>query len=304
MFPKKNTTFHEGPHHSHVSKEKPLFFALVLTGLFFCIELFAGLISGSLALISDAAHMLTDVIGIAIAYISIKIAKKPADLKRTFGYYRFEILASSFNSFLLIFVGIYILYESFNRFFNHDAFEIKTGIMFWVAIAGLVVNIICMKILSAGKEHSLNLKGAYLEVFSDMISSVGVILAAIIIHFTNIKWVDSLIAILIALWIFPRAWSLLTDSFNILLEGVPKGTDIEGIKKEIKEIHGITDVHDLHVWAITSGKINFTCHIVNRENSNSEELLFQIKKLLAEKHKITHVTIQFESVSCDQEEKH
>ena len=304
MFNKKRTTFHEGHNHSQITKEKPLFFALVLTGMFFCIELFAGLISGSLALISDAAHMLTDVVGIAIAYISIKIAKKPADLKRTFGYYRFEILASSFNSFLLIFVGIYILYESFNRFFNHETFEIKTGIMFWVAIAGLVINIICMKILSAGKEHSLNLKGAYLEVYSDMLSSVGVILAAIIIHFTNIKWVDSIIAILIALWIFPRTWNLLTDSFNILLEGVPKGTDIESIKREIKEIQGITDVHDLHIWAITSGKINLTCHIVNTEKSNSEELLFQIRKLLSEKHKITHVTIQFERVNCEQEEKH
>ncbi len=295
---------HEGHNHTYEAKEKPLLFALLLTGLFFFIELFAGIFSGSLALISDAAHMLTDVVGIAIAFISIKIAKKPADLKRTFGYYRFEILASSFNSILLFFVGIYILYESFNRFFYNEQFEIKTGVMLWVAIAGLLINVICLKILTSGKEQSLNIKGAYLEVFSDMLSSVGVIIAALIIQFTNIKWIDSIIAILIAIWIFPRTWSLLKDSINILLEGVPKEFNLENIKNEIVLLNGISNIHDLHIWAITSGKVNFSCHVVYRNDHSPEDILNAIKILLADKFHIHHVTIQLELADCGQEEKH
>ncbi len=304
MFKTTKFTKHEGHSHTHEAKEKPLFFALLLTGLFFFIELFAGIFSGSLALISDAAHMLTDVVGIAIAFISIKIAKKPADLKRTFGYYRFEILASSFNSILLIFVGIYILYESFNRFFNNEHFEIKTGVMFWVAIAGLIINIICLKILTSGKDQSLNIKGAYLEVFSDMLSSVGVIIAALIIQFTNIKWIDSLIALLIAIWIFPRTWSLLKDSLNILLEGVPKEFDLEIIKQDIKLLAGVNSIHDLHIWAITSGKVNFSCHVIYSNDQAPEKILYSIKQLLAEKFHIHHVTIQLELSDCGQEQKH
>ena len=232
----KNPHNHADEQHNHThnfknTKEKPLFLALLLTGTFFFVELFTGIFSGSLALISDSAHMLTDVVGICIALVAIKIAKRPADLKRTYGYYRFEILAPSFNAFLLLFVGIYIIYESYERFTNKQNVELKIGPMFWVAVVGLVINLISMKILSSGSKDNLNLKGAYLEVMNDMLSSVGVIIAAVLIKFTGWQWLDSIVAIAIAGFIIPRTWSLLKDSINILLEGVPKGIHIENIKK-------------------------------------------------------------------------
>jgi len=297
-------TEHNHSHGFSKAKEKPLIIALLLTGTFFFVELFTGIFSGSLALISDATHMLTDVIGIAIALVAIKIAKRPADLKRTYGYYRFEILAPSFNAFLLFFVGIYIIYESYERFMNKDTVDLKIGPMFFVAIAGLIINLISMKILSSGKDGNLNLKGAYLEVMSDMISSVGVIIAAILIKFTGWKWVDSIIAIAIALFIIPRTWSLLKDSINILLEGVPKGIKLENINSELSKIEGVLNIHDLHIWAISSDKINFTAHIVYSKNYDQNKILNEIKEVLEHKFHITHVTIQLELENCGQDREH
>lgn len=279
-----------------LAKESRLIFALALTSTFLVAELAGGIITGSLALISDAAHMLTDVTALAIALIAIKISKREADAVRTFGYYRFEILAATFNTILLFLVAIYILYEAYQRLKNPP--EISSIGMLVIASIGLVVNLISMKLLDGGKDKSLNIKSAYLEVWSDMLGSVGVIIGALIIRFTGWGWVDSIIAVLIGLWVLPRTWVLLKESINILLEGVPDGIDLNKLKESIQNVKGIVDIHELHVWAITSDKISLTAHLVIDEKFNSESVLENIRKLLKNEFNISHTTLQQEKINC------
>ena len=289
-------------HHDHSQvKESPLLLALLLTGAFFIVELVAGFLAGSLALISDAAHMLTDLVAIIIALIAIKIAKKPADRKRTFGYYRFEILAPAFNAIMLLCMSIYILYEAYERIMNKNNMVIQPWVMLNIALIGLIINLICLKILSTGKDSSLNMKGAYLEVLSDMISSVGVIFGAIIIKVTGWQWVDSAIAIAIACWIIPRSWNLFKDSINILLEGVPDNINIDEIQNAILEIPGVVGIHDLHIWALSTHKISLSVHVVHSlSDKGQHQILVQVREMLVYKFHISHSTIQCEIEPCEQ----
>ena len=225
--------------------QKKLIMALGLTGSFMIAEVIGAWITGSLALLSDASHMFTDTAALAISLIALQIAKRPADQKRTFGYARLEILASTFNAVLLFLVAMYILYEAYQRFFMPA--EIATGAMMWIAIAGLIINLISMRLLASASNESLNVKGAYLEVWSDMLGSLGVIIAALIIRFTGWTWVDTIVAVAIGLWVLPRTWQLLRESLGILMEGVPRGLDVTAIEATILGVDGVTDVHDLHV---------------------------------------------------------
>ncbi|HAT8564416.1 TPA: cation diffusion facilitator family transporter [Legionella pneumophila] len=275
-----------------VSREKSLWWALSLTGSFLIAEVIGGVITGSLALISDAAHMLTDVTALIIALIAIRVSKRPADARRTFGYYRFEILAAAFNAALLFVVALYIIYEAYQRLKQPS--EIYSMGMLIIASLGLVVNLASMYLLSHDKDKSLNLKSAYLEVWSDMLGSVGVIIAALIIRFTGWSWVDSALAVLIGLWVLPRTWVLLKETINILLEGVPAGIDFNKIKAGIMSIKGISDVHDLHIWAITSDKISLTAHIVIDSRFKEELVREEVQTLLLSQFEISHTTLQTE----------
>jgi cobalt-zinc-cadmium efflux system protein len=287
-----------GHNHSHVktSQERPLLFALMLTSVFLLTEAIGGVVTQSLALISDAAHMLTDVTALAISFVAIKIGQRAADLNRTFGYYRFEILAAVFNTMLLFLVALYIIYEAYQRL-NHPA-EIHSIGMLIIACLGLVVNLISMRLLTAGKEHNMNMKSAYLEVWSDMLGSIGVIFAAVTIYFTEWKSVDSVIAILIGLWVLPRTFVLLKESINILLEGVPKEIDFNKLKDSMCKIEGVLDVHELHVWAISSDKISLTSHLVIDPTYDNEMVLNMIRQLLLSEFKISHTTLQHERTKC------
>ncbi|GAB3384955.1 CDF family zinc transporter CzcD [Massilia agri] len=243
--------------------------------------------------------MFTDTAALAISLAAIRIGKRPADSERTFGYYRFEILAAAFNAILLFLVAIYILYEAYQRLNNPP--EIQSGTMLLVAAFGLVVNLISMKLLSSGKDSSLNVKGAYLEVWSDMLGSIGVIIGALVIRYTGWSWVDSAIAVAIGLWVLPRTWTLLKASMNVLLEGVPEGLGIAEVKDAITRIPGVDSVHDLHVWSITSGKASLTAHVVQREDvTDAQALLTSIRQLIASKYDIHHCTIQIETTPCEQ----
>lgn len=285
-------------HHSHVktTQERPLLFALILTSIFLLIEAVGGVITESLALISDAAHMLTDVTALAISLVAIKIGRRTADLKRTFGYYRFEILAAVFNTILLFLVAVYIIYEAYQRL--SEPAEIHSVGMFIIAFMGLLVNLIAMRLLTAGKNHNINMKSAYLEVWSDMLGSVGVIIAAVIIYFTGWKSVDSVIAILIGLWVLPRTFILLKESINILLEGVPKEIDLNRLNQSLCKTQGVLDIHELHVWAISSNKISLTAHVVIDPDYDGEEVLEMIRALLSSQFKISHTTLQQERTKC------
>lgn len=275
-----------------VSREKSLWWALSLTGGFLIAEVIGGVLTGSLALISDAAHMLTDVTALIIALIAIRVSKRPADAIRTFGYYRFEILAAAFNAALLFVVALYIIYEAYQRLKQPP--EIYSMGMLIIASIGLLVNLASMHLLSSDIDKNLNLKSAYLEVWSDMLGSVGVIIAALLIRFTGWSWVDSAIAVLIGLWVLPRTWILLKETINILLEGVPAGIDINKIKSRIMSIRGVSDVHDLHVWAITSDKISLKAHLIIASSFKEELIREEVQSLLLSQFKISHTTLQTE----------
>lgn len=286
--------------HSHAlptsQNEKYIWVALGLTTLFLIVEVVGGLVTGSLALISDAAHMLTDTMALVIALVAIRIARKAPDAKRTFGYHRFEILAAAFNAALLFMVAMYILYEAYQRF--RSPAEIQSTGMLVIAVFGLIVNLISMRLLSGGKDASLNVKGAYLEVWSDMLGSVGVIIGALVIRYTGWAWVDSVIAVLIGFWVLPRTWILLKESINILLEGVPKGMDIEKVQAALRAVPGILSVHDFHLWAVTSGKASLTAHVVYDPAYSTEQLLPALKEILASQFAVYHTTLQFEINPC------
>ena len=286
--------------HSHAlptsQNEKYIWIALGLTSTFLVVEVIGGLITGSLALISDAAHMLTDTMALAIALAAIRIARRAPDAKRTFGYHRFEILAAAFNAVLLFLVAMYILYEAYQRF--RSPAEIQSTGMLVIAVFGLLVNLVSMRLLSGGKDASLNVKGAYLEVWSDMLGSVGVIVGALVIRYTGWEWVDSLIAVLIGFWVLPRTWILLKESINILLEGVPEGMDIEQVQGALRAVPGVVSVHDFHLWAVTSGKASLTAHVVYDTAYPAEQLLPVLKEVLASQFAVYHTTLQFETLPC------
>jgi cobalt-zinc-cadmium efflux system protein len=299
---------HQGHDHSHAAvtegNAKKLTIALILTTTFLIIEFIAGLITQSLALLSDAAHMFTDAAALAIALAAIKIAKRPADNKRTFGYQRFEILAALFNASMLFFVAMYILYEAYQRFTQPP--EIQSLGMLTVASIGLIINLISMKILMSSATESLNMKGAYLEVLSDALGSVGVIIGAVIIYYTNWYWVDTIIAVAIGFWVLPRTWILLRQSINILLEGVPEEIDIEKLRHDLLALDGIESIHQLKVWAITSKNIHLTVHLF-APNIDRNQLHRTAIEMLSHEHGIAEVTLQIEDdaeMNCQHTHQH
>lgn len=283
--------------HSHdqvrTGNEKMLWIALALTTTFLIAEVIGSLVTGSLALLSDAAHMFTDAVALAISLAAIQIGKRVADRKRTFGYYRFEILAAAFNATLLFMVAIYILYEAYQRL--RTPAEIQSTGMLIIAVMGLLINLVSMQLLRAGSKESLNMKGAYLEVWSDMLGSIGVIAAAILIRFTGWNWVDSLVAAGIGLWVLPRTWALLKESINILLQGVPKGIDLEVIESALLAVDDVNKIHDLHVWSLTSGKNVLSVHVVaDLSRRTAQEILTEIDGVV-HGFSIAHTTIQIEA---------
>lgn len=293
-----------GAGHSHgqvrAGHERKLWMALGLTGSFMLAEVIGAFVTGSLALLSDAAHMLTDTLALAISLVAIQVAKRPADRKRTFGYARFEILAAAFNALLLFVVAFYILFEAWQRL--QAPAEIQSTGMLVIAVLGLIVNLISMGLLASGSSESLNVKGAYLEVWSDMLGSLGVIVAALVIMFTGWSWVDSLVAAAIGLWVLPRTWSLLRESMNVLLQGVPDGLDIDQVEQAMRGVPGVSDVHDLHIWALTSGKNVLSAHLVAQLQERDEQaILAEVSERLEERFKIAHVTLQVEQAGFHQQ---
>ena len=266
--------------------------ALALTSAFMAAEVIGGLWTGSLALLADAAHMLTDAGGLALALIAIRFAERPATPQKTYGYVRMEVLSALTNAVVLLLLTVYILYEAYERFLSPP--EILGGPMLAVAVAGLVVNLISMKLLSGGSSESINVKGAYFEVLSDMLGSLGVILAALVVMLTGWTLVDPLIGAGIGLFIVPRTWILLKQAVHILMEGTPPTVDLALLEKKLGEIPGVVAVHDLHVWTITSGLDAMSGHLVLADMTRAREILVAACELVGHEFGIGHVTIQTE----------
>lgn len=281
---------------SEIRHEKPLWWALGLTASYLLVEIIGAFWTNSLALLSDAAHMATDVLGLMIALTAVRLSRRPPDARRTYGYARLEALGAVTNGLLLFAVGAYILWEAVQRFQQPQAIA-STGMM-WVATFGLVVNLIAMRLLSAGSGESLNVKGAYLEVWSDMLGSVAVIIGGLIIYLTGWTLVDPILAVLIGLWVLPRTWVLLREALNVLLEGVPKGVVLADIEQALRQHEGVAGIHDLHVWALASSTPALTVHVVMAENQSPETLRRQLTAKLHERFGIDHVTLQVEVDHC------
>jgi cobalt-zinc-cadmium efflux system protein len=293
-----------GHAHDHTAgaNAKMLGWALALTSIYLVAEVVGAFVFNSLALLSDAAHMMTDVAALAIALLAIRVGQRPSDDKRTFGYKRFEILAAAFNALLLFAVAIYVLVEAVQRFREPEAVQ-STGMLI-VATIGLVVNLISMRLLTAGKDASMNVKGAYLEVWADMIGSVGVIAGALAIRFTGWAWVDPVVAIGIGLWVLPRTWVLLRDTTNVLLEGVPGGIKLAELRAAIASVPGVAGVHDLHVWSMTNDEINCTAHVTLVDPAEADTVRKAVAATLDGDFGIEHSTIQTEAPdeACGEDE--
>ena len=291
---------HAGHNHGAGASTRRLAIALGLTTLFLVAELVGAFVFDSLALLSDAAHMFTDSAVLAIALAAVKIGQRPPDDQRTFGYRRFEILAAAFNAILLFAVAAYVLVEGVIRFFDPKPVE-SVG-MLTVASIGLIVNLISMRILAGGKDDSLNVKGAYLEVWADMLGSLGVIGAAVAIYFTGLNWIDPVVAIAIGLWVLPRTWILLRDTTHILLQGVPRGFDLKAIRVAMGEVPGVSGVHDLHLWSVAGDDASLTAHVAVAETGNAEDVSIALSAMLEDRYSIHHATIQTETEPCGDEE--
>jgi cobalt-zinc-cadmium efflux system protein len=274
---------------------KSLLLALALTSSFLVVEVVGAIMSGSLALLADAAHMLTDVGGLALALFAIWFASRPASPSKTYGYLRAEVLAALTNALVLLLLTVYILYEAYRRFFEPP--EIASVPMLIVAVIGLIVNLISMRILAAGSKESLNLKGAYFEVLADMLGSIGVIASALIIMLTGWTLADPIIGVAIGLFIVPRTWALLTHSVNILMESSPVGLDLPKLELMLKGIPGVIDVHDLHVWTITSGVDAMSTHLLVTDGTDEQAALLEARTRVHEDFGIDHTTIQIETAT-------
>lgn len=291
---------HASHNHGAGASTKRLAIALSLTTVFLVAELVGAFAFDSLALLSDAAHMFTDSAALAIALAAVKIGQRPPDDKRTFGYRRFEILAAAFNAILLFAVAGYVLFEGITRFF--DPRPVESVGMLIVATIGLVVNLISMRVLAGGKDDSLNVKGAYLEVWADMLGSLGVIAAAVAIYLMGYNWIDPVVAIAIGLWVLPRTWSLLRDTTHILLQGVPRGFDLNAIRAAMGEVAGVTGVHDLHLWSVAGDDASLTAHVAVADGRDAEVTRRAVTEMLEAHFDIHHATIQTETEPCGDEE--
>jgi cobalt-zinc-cadmium efflux system protein len=272
--------------------ESRLWIALGLTGSFMLVEIAGGLITGSLALISDAMHMMTDAMALLLALVAIRAGRKAADLMRTYGYARFEILAAAVNALVLLGVAFYILYEAYQRLSAPQ--EIQSLGMLAVAVVGLIVNLISMRMLAGAKDESLNVKGAYLEVWADMLGSIGVIVGAVLIWFTGWRWVDSALAVGIGFMVFPRTWVLLRECENILLEGVPPGMNLQAVRAAIAGTAGVASIHDIHLWAVTQSNPMLTGHVVLAAGADGEQVRRAIEDRLQADFDLHHTTLQME----------
>lgn len=301
-----NSHSHEGHGHSHgvslaragARHVKRLTIAFVITAAFFVVEAVAGLATNSLALLSDAGHMLTDVIGLGMALAAIQLATRfetragDGSSNHTFGLYRLEILAAFVNALLLFGVAIWVLIEAVGRISSPP--DVLEGPMLIVATLGLAANFVAFLLLRDGSEESINIEAAYLEVLADMVGSVGVIIGALLLRFMGWTWVDPVIGAIIGLWILPRTWRLGANAVRILLQAAPRHIKIDQLQAELAQIDGVTDVHDLHVWTLTSEMEAASAHLVTASSENAHRVLDQARELLSNQYGIDHGTFQVE----------
>jgi cobalt-zinc-cadmium efflux system protein len=266
---------------------------LGMVAAFLVVEVVGGLLTNSLALLADAGHMFTDAAGIGLALLAIWFAQRAATAEKSFGYYRVEIFAAVANAFILFGIAAYILYEVIQRFAAPP--EVIGLPMLGIAAIGFVVNLASIRLLQAGATTSLNLRGAYLEVLGDLLGSVAVIIAGLVIIFTGWAPIDPIASVVIAGLILPRTWSLLRDAVDVLLQATPKGVDLDVVRQHLLRAEDVDDIHDLHAWTLTSGINVVSAHVVMRPGADPAQVLDEVCACLTDDFDMEHSTIQLET---------
>ena len=293
--------------HPNIGIERRFLISIAITFLILIAEVTGGLWTGSLALLSDAAHVFMDIFALALSLVALRLSALPADDRHSFGYHRLEVLAALVNGISLVVISIGIWWEAAGRF--HQLQAVRSTEMLIIAVIGLVANLIVAFVLSShthtGGEHNhkvedLNVHSAFLHVLGDAISSVGVIVAAVLIAFTGWEWLDPLVSVMIGGLIGVSAYRVTRSSLHILIEGVPSGMSLPKVERTIQQTHGVASIHDLHIWSICSGHVALSAHIaLNNYQDNHSELRDRIKEALLQQFGIEHTTFQFEAEPCE-----
>lgn len=289
---------HAHDHHNMRSGNKQgLMIALIITGGIAVLEFVGGLVTNSLALLSDSGHMLSDASSLILSLLAMWFAGRAATPSKTFGFYRTEILAALVNGATLFIIAAFIIWEAIERFQQPEA--VASGTMIWIAVIGLLANLASAWALmrKGNVEDNINMRSAYLHVLGDALGSVGAIVAGILMMLTGWFVFDPIISVFVALLILKGAWGVITQSVHVLMEGAPYGIDQEKVRQELEALPGVIEAHDLHIWSITSGMDSLSCHIVIEEEVDSQHILQQALNLLEEKYGITHATVQIETPS-------
>lgn len=290
---------HSPESHPPATAGAALGIAFALTCAMLVVEAVGGLFSGSLALLADAGHMLVDAGALLLAWMAARFAARPADARRSFGYARMEVLAGFANALVQVLLVIWIAYEAIGRLLQAETITIRSGVMLGVALAGLAVNAIVLRMLHARGDEDLNVAGASLHVLGDLLGSVATVAAALLVRYLGWNWADPVLSLLVSLLILRGAWMLLRRSAHILLEGVPEGLRTEEIQAAVATADaGILEVHHLHVWQIASGSRMATLHARMRDGADAQAALRAIKRVLREKFAIEHATVEIEASEC------
>lgn len=276
----------------HGANRHRLMICLVLVFLYMIAEAVGGWMANSLALLADAGHMLSDVAALGLSLFAMWFAGRPANARRTYGYHRAEILAALVNGAALVAISILIFVEAAERFGRPP--EVHGGILMTIAVGGLLVNLAGLWLLHAGREESLNVRGAWLHVLTDALGSVGAITAGVLVWGWGWNWADPAISVLIGALVIYSSWNLLKESVAVLMESAPRGMDVDRVREAMLGVEGVAEVHDLHVWTISSGLDALSAHVVAGEGRNYPELLGRIRGVLHDRFGIDHQTIQIE----------
>ena len=283
--------------HEHpIASRKQMLWAVILTGSFMLVEVVGGIISGSLALLADAGHMLTDSAALLLAFYAMTLSAKPADSQKTFGYGRLQVLAAYTNGIFLIGLTAWIVWESIQRFYEPNPIQSMT--MLIVAVLGLVVNIVVFKVLHSASGSNINVRSAMLHVLGDLLGSVGAIAAALIIWQWGLLWVDPLLSIFVSILILRSAYYVIKDSSHILLEGKPQELDTQKIRKDLMALEGVIDIHHMHLWSISEQEPLMTFHALIKDGYEGDSMIDMMLEQLRVKHGLVHATIQIERSSC------
>jgi cobalt-zinc-cadmium efflux system protein len=275
--------------------------SLLLTLGFVLFEAAAGIYSNSLALLTDAAHNLTDVITLALSWFAIRITTRPSNERKTYGYHRVGILVALINSTTLVLISLWIFYEAWQRFINPP--EVQSGVLIVVGLLAVVVNLVTAMLVHKGSEFDLNLRSAFVHLMGDVLSTIGAVIAGAIIYFTGANWLDPLVSVLIGFLILYNAWGILRDAVDILLEAKPRDINSDDLVRDVMQVKGVLGIHDLHIWSLTQNLRTMSAHILTNDLSISEGAVIQqrINEIVYHRYNISHATLQLECVDCSPE---